>query len=197
MLLCAVCSPPARAQGDAPQQPHREVHFETGASIGNLHLFAYDDNRALHPVGVEYDRPWVRSVLKGNLQYVSEVLPIIILSAAPRVAEGSPALGSARKHQYGFGLAPAGFRLLWRETGLLQPYFGMKGGAAYFMNRVANGQGTRMQLLAEFSAGAEKALSNRWGFRAGFSDFHMAGIGSGRHQASDFLYFNGGVSYRF
>lgn len=195
-LGCGVATVAARAQPEKPAAGRRQVQFETGASFGNLHLFAYDENRALHPVGVEYDRPWMRSVIKGNLEYVSEVLPLIILNRAAKYGVGNSASNTARKNQYGFGVAPAGFRLLWRPVGLLQPYFGVKGGAAYFKSRGPSVVGSRMQFISEFSAGVERAVSARWGFRAGFSDFHMTNLGRSK-SASDFLYFNGGLSYRF
>lgn len=195
-MICVFAARPAQAQGDSPTPARREVHLETGVSFGNLRMFAFDDNRALHPVGVEYDRQWIRSVLGGNLEYVSEVLPLIILSG-PVIGPGGQALAGRRKNQYGFGVAPMGFRLLWHTRSGLEPYFGVKTGAAYFKNRVPSFQGTHLQFLAEFSAGAEKAVSNRWSFRAGFSDFHLANATLAHRNAADFLTFNGGVSYRF
>jgi hypothetical protein len=195
-LAYTVGAPPARAQTET-EPARRQIQFSTGASLGNFHFFAHDDNQALHPVGVEYDRPWIRSVLKGNLESVSEVLPVLILSEPARYSAETGALIQAHKNYFGIGFAPAGFRLIWRAPEVLQPYFGVKGGAAWFKTPVPQIGGTHLHFIGEVSVGVQKALSNRWGFRAGFSDFRMTNVGSGTRKVGDFLYFNGGISYRF
>lgn len=186
------------AQPEHPAPIKSEIQIEGGDSIGNFHLLAYAEDRRILPLGVEYDRHSFGHLFRANLDYVGELLPVFLMNEPAKYASNGKALTTERQIQYGAGVSPIGFRLLWRRPGQLQPYGNAKGGFLYFKNRVLSPEGTHLQFSAEFSLGVEKAINQRWGFRAGYSDFHVSNGNIGRHNPGiDFMYFNGALTYRF
>lgn len=111
-------------------------------------------------------------------------------------ADGHP-LTSERQWQYGAGVSPIGFRMIWRRRGGFQLYGIAKGDIFYFHNRVLSTQSTHLQFGSDIGLGVEKAVNARLGFRAGFTDFHVSNGNIGRRNPGiDFMYFTGGVSWR-
>lgn len=204
LLAAALCAAvlvligPQPALGEGPSEAKNEIQLESGDSIGNYHLFAYAENRRLNFIGLEYDRHAFGRLFGARFDYVTELLPVILVNEPAQYGADSRALTTARQEQYGFGYCPMGLRLKWRKPGALQPYWMGKGGILYFKNRILSPQGTHLNFSAEFSVGVEKALSSRIGFRAGFSDFHFSnGNIARKNPGIDFMYFNGGVNFRF
>jgi hypothetical protein len=181
-----------------PIQPvQSEFQIVGGFSVGNIHLFGYSDNRQIYPFGVEYDRR-VRGSLAGlRLDYVAELLPVVLLNEPAQYKVDGTALTTARQIQYGAGFTPIGARILWRKPGQLQPYLIGKGGILYFRNRVLSTEGTHLQFSAEFGAGVEKAISNRIGFRVAYNDFHFSNGDIGRHNPGiDLMEMQAGLTLR-
>ncbi len=174
-----------------------DLRIETGYSVGNFHLFAYDENRHILPIGIEADRPIFGHLFRAELDYVGEVLPAVLLNEPAKYGADGHALTGERQWQYGAGISPIGFRVLWRRWGGFQPYGIAKGDIFYFQNRVLSTQGTHLQFGSDIGLGVEKAVNARLGFRAGFSDFHVSNGNIGRRNPGiDFMYFSGGVSWR-
>jgi len=187
------CAEPAR-----PWPANRvDIHIDSGYSVGNFHLFAYADNRHILPISIEMGHPIFGHLFRAELDYVGEVLPAVLLNEPAKYGADGRALTAARRWQYGAGISPLGFRLIWRRRGGFQPYGIAKGDVLYFRNRVLSTQSTRLQFGSQIGLGVEKALSSRLGFRAGFSDFHVSNGNIGRRNPGiDFMYFTGGVSWR-
>lgn len=176
---------------------HTDIQIESGYSVGNFHLFAYSDNRHILPIGVELNRRIFGHLFRAKLDYVGEVLPVVLLNEPAKYGADGRALTLARKWQYGAGLAPVGFHMIWRKRGLFQPYGIAKGDLFYFQNRVLSTEGTHLQFGSEIGLGVEKALTKRLGFRAGFSDFHLSNGNIGkRNPGIDFMYFSGTLTCR-
>jgi hypothetical protein len=193
-LLCL----PIRAKAQERGEAKNEVQLESGDSVGNFHLFAYAENRRLHYIGIEYDRHAFGRLFGAQFDYVTELMPVILVNEPAAYGPDSRALTTARQEKYGVGYCPMGLRLLWRKPGQWRPYWMGKGGILYFKDRILSSQGTHMNFSAEFSIGVEKRLTSRMGFRAGFSDFHFSnGNIARKNPGIDFMYFNGGVNYRF
>lgn len=197
LLTAAACTAPLLGQSRGIGPARNELHIEGGDSVGNFHLFGYAENRRLVNLDVEYDHAFQR-LFRGELDYTASVLPVILMNEPAKYDASGRALTTNRQEQYGAGVFPVGFRLLWRRAGTLQPYGTAKGGSLYFKNRVLSTEGTHVQYSGEFSAGLEKAVTQRLGFRVGYSDFHFSNGNTGRHNPGiDFMYFNGAVIYRF
>jgi len=197
-VLFLVAAPLARPQAVSPVTPVKsEIQLEGGVSFGNIHLFGFSDNRRIVPVGFEYDRNSFGGLIGARVAYVGEVLPLVLVNEPARYSLNGRALTSDRQWQYGAGISPLGVRMMWRRPGALQPYLIGKGGVLYFKNRVLSPEGTHLQFSAEFGGGVEKAISNRLGWRLGYTDFHFSNANIGRHNPGiDFMEINAGLVIR-
>jgi opacity protein-like surface antigen len=203
MALAAVFSvafTPAQAQGrdSGRPMPETEIVVESGQSFGNIHLFAYADDRSLNPYGVEFDRHSWGGLLTARVDYVAEILPVVLLNEPAKYGADSEPLTTARQVQYGAGFSPVGVRLLWRRDRALKPYLIGKGGILYFQNRVLSTEGSHLNFSAQFGAGIETRLTRRVDLRLGYSDFHMSnGDIVARNPGIDFMYANAALAFRF
>jgi len=197
-LLFFVGTPLARAQAESPVTPVKsEIQLEGGLSFGNIHLFGFSDNRRILPVGFEYDRHSFGGLIGSKVDYVAEILPLVLLNEPARYSLNGRALTKDRQWQYGAGLTPIGVRMIWRPAGSLQPYLIGKGGVLYFKNRVLSPEGTHLQFSAEFGGGVEKAITNRIGWRLGYTDFHFSNANIGRHNPGiDLMEVTAGLAIR-
>lgn len=200
-LIGLACTTSVWAQSEDREGPgpaKSELQIEYGQSVGNMHLFAYAENRKIHIAGIEYDRHCFGRLFKADFNYMAEVLPLVLMDEPAQYGTNGKALTFARRQRYGGGFTPLGLRLLWRRPGQFQPYFNVKGGFLFFRDPVLSSDGTRMNFSAEFSLGIERAVTHRIGFRAGYSDFHISNGNIGQHNPGiDFMHFNGALTLRF
>ena len=174
-----------------------QIVAEGGSSVGNIHVFAFADDRRIAPLGVEYDRHSWGSFLSARVDYVGEVLPAVLMNEPARYGADSIALTRDRQVKYGFGFSPVGVRLLWRRHAALRPYLIGKGGLLIFPKPVLSPLDGHLSFSAQFGGGVEETLTRRVSLRIGYSDFHMSNGGiATRNPGIDFMYFNGGLVYR-
>lgn len=192
--------PQARSQVASPTgktTTESEIALVGGGSFGNIHLFAYAEDRRINPIGFEYDRNCWGKLLAARVDYVGEILPVVLLNEPAEYGPDSRALTMARQVQYGAGISPIGVRLLWRKNKALQPYLIGKGGILYFENRVLSPLATRLNFSAQFGGGVEERFTSRLALRLGYSDFHFSnGDIVARNPGIDMMYVNAGLSYR-
>lgn len=188
----------AQTVPDAKGPVASELAVESGRSFGNYRLFAYAQNRRVYTTGLEYDRHSWGSVLTARVDYVAEVLPVVLLVEPAKYAYDSTALTTARQLKYGADVSPIGVRLLWRRNKAFKPYLISKGGVAYFQDRILSPGDTHLQFIAQFGGGVEQTLTRRLELRAGFNEFHISnGNISTSNPGADFMYVYSGLSYRF
>lgn len=199
-LLLVFALPPLRAQEPSPVRnaPEAELTVEGASSFGNIHLFAAGDDRRINPIGFEYDRHSWGGLLTARVDYVAELLPVVLLNEPAKYDIYGRALTNARQTQYGAGISPIGVRLLWRRHSAFKPYLIGKGGIVYFQNRVLSSQGSHLNFTAQFGAGVEQTLSPRFQLRLGVGDFHMSNGDIVAHNPGiDMMTVGAGLSYRF
>jgi Lipid A 3-O-deacylase (PagL) len=196
--LLVLWSPSASSQAEPGLEPAKnEFQAVGGFSVGNLHLFGYSDNRQIYPFGVEYDHRYFPGLGRLRLEYVAELLPVVLLNEPAVYNVSGHALTTDRKVVYGTGFSPVGWRLMFRKPGQFQPYVIGKGGILYFTDRVLSTEGTRLQWSAEFGAGIQKNVSNRFGYRLAYNDFHFSNGNIGRHNPGiDLMEIQMGLTYR-
>lgn len=195
MAVTVACA--QRPAAPAGSLVESEAIVTSGSSIGNVHVFAYADDRRINPIGVEYDRNSWGKLLGARVDYVGEVLPVVLLEEPALYGPDSRRLAPGNQEKYGFGVSPIGVRLHWRRGRDWQPYLIGKGGILLFTTPVLSPQATRLNFSAQFGAGVEKRLTRRLGLRLGYSDFHFSnGDDAARNPGIDFMYFNAGLSYR-
>jgi opacity protein-like surface antigen len=195
LLLCAGAT---SAQVESPIVPVKtEVQAIAGVSFGNIHIFGNSDDRQLYTFGAEYDRHCLGRLIRSQVDYVAELLPVVLLNEPAKYDKYGQKLTTDRQIVYGAGFTPVGARLMWRRPGQIQPYLIGKGGILYFENRVLSSEGTHVQFSAEFGTGVQKALTNRIGFRLAYNDFHFSNGNIGQHNPGiDFMQAQAGLTWR-
>lgn len=196
--LLVLWTPSVRAQAESgPVQVKDEFQVVGGFSVGNVHYFGYSDNRKVYPFGVEYDHRYFPGLGRLHLEYVAEVLPVVLLDEPAKYGVNGKALTTDRKIVYGFGFTPVGWRLMFRKPGQIQPYVIGKGGVLYFADRVLSTEGTQVQWNAQFGLGFQKTVSDKLGFRVAYNDFHFSNGNIGKHNPGiDLMEIQMGLTYR-
>jgi hypothetical protein len=184
------------AEKSAKKPAKNELAVEGGGSFGNWRVFAYAEDRQVSTYGLEYDHLLWGRILKTQVDYTAELLPVVLLSEPAAYKIDSTALTKARQMKYGADASPAGFRLQWRQGTGFEPYFYAKGGVAYFKERILSPQDTHLQFTAQFGVGFEHRLTRRMAIRAGFSEFHISNGDITRNPGVDLMYVNGQLSFR-
>lgn len=176
--------------------PKSAFAFETGSSVGNIHICCYADDRRLSLYEIEYDRRWGR-FLGSQADYVGAVLPLVVVNEPARYGVDSRALTTARQNHYGVGLAPLGVRLMWRPEKSLRPYLVARSGVMYFPNRILSSESMKLNFFPQYGAGMEKSLASGLIFRLEYNDVHISnGDVARRNPGIDFMYINLGMAFQ-
>ena len=165
----------AREPNQSSSQPaSSEVTFESTNSFGHYHLFGVTWWSYLHVAGVEYDRHSWGRFLGARMDYVAEILPVVILEQPSK----TDVWGNPQTTQYtavpGLGVSPLGMRLLWREGKTWKPYYLIKTGMIGFTQKALSNYASYEDFTLQQSVGIQFQISDRWDLRTGASDFHFS-----------------------
>jgi len=172
---------PGEVEASVEASPHSAQPVESEATIeglgsyGHYKIFASGSDCHLYTAGIEYDRNSWGNLLKARVDYVAELLPLVLLDA-PLTQDiwGTPT--SPYHHVVpGVGFSPIGFRLLWRRNRAIKPYLTAKGGMLIFSQKVLSQKATYANFSLQSAGGVEVRLTPRFDLRLGlFSDFHFS-----------------------
>jgi Lipid A 3-O-deacylase (PagL) len=166
-----ITKPPPRTK----QPVESEIAITTMIPDGDYRLFSATVRCNAWPTGVEYDRHSWGHLLKSQVDYVVEVIPIMILSQ-PAVSDF---WGNAKSPNQelvpGFAISPFGFRFLWRSSRAIRPYMTGKLGAAVFAKKAFSQNASYVNFNIQVDAGFLYKLSNRIDLRVDpFVFFHVS-----------------------
>jgi hypothetical protein len=157
------------------QPVESELIVEGLASYGHYKIFASGSGCKLYTGGVEYDRHSWGHFLKARVDYVAEVLPVVLLYApVTQDIWGTP---TTPNHHIvpGIGISPIGFRMLWRDHKAIKPYLTAKGGMLIFPQKVLSQEAAYANFSLQSAGGVQARLTERFDLRLGFfSDFHFS-----------------------
>jgi len=165
-----------RAQ-QTPVKPRHEseITVEGLVSYGNYKIFASGENCKIYDVGIEYDRHIWGHLLGSRVDYVGEVLPIVLLNQPTVMDLWGLTLSSTRKTVPGVEIAPMGIRWLWRDGKTIKPYLMAKGGVVVFTQKALANDGAYENFTLLSSGGVQVRLNDRYDLRLGlFGDFHFS-----------------------
>lgn len=154
--------------------PESHLVVEGLNSFGHYHVFASTWWSYLHVAGIEYDRhSWGRFV-GANMNYVAEILPIVLL-AQPRTTDifGNP-VGLEQRTIEGVGISPAGLQMLWNSGGTWKPYYLIKGGMIGFTRKALSDYASYLDFSLQQSVGFQIRLNSKMDLRTGIGDFHFS-----------------------
>ena len=164
----------AGSNGGEQEPPESELVFEDLGSIGHYHLFTSGTvNANFRAGGVEYDRHSWGQWLGARMDYVAEVLPVVLNEPSSANVWGSP-LTTQRENVAGLAIAPIGLRMLWRDGKRVKPYAFSKGGMIGFTKKVLSPSAGYASFTLQFSVGLQCRLTDRWDIRAGALYFHFS-----------------------
>jgi hypothetical protein len=138
-----------------------------------------------------------------KLRYILDVIPVAVLNY-PRELPFQNASGAIetvrdRKTVYGFGIAPGGLQVNFRNRKRYQPFIGGGVGLMYFTQVTPDFRtplqprqtGAKINYTADFGAGLEIGLKNNRNFFIGYKYHHLSNLYTGNINVgfnSNFVY---------
>jgi hypothetical protein len=151
-----------------------ELQFEDLNSFGHFHIFANSWWSYLHVAGVEYDRNSWGKLIGARMDYVAEILPVVILKQPSKTDVWGNRLSPTFTTLYGLGVSPAGLRMMWRDGRAWKPYYTIKGGAIGFNRKSISQYAAYVNFSLQQSIGVQLRLNHRWDLRAGMGWLHFS-----------------------
>ncbi len=172
----AIASPLVTATYHPPKpRPESEITVEGLVSYGNYHIFASGENCKLYDVGIEYDRHYWGHLFKARVDYVAEIMPMVLLNQPTLMDIWGNTQSQSRKTIPGVDISPIGIRWLWRDGKVIKPYLMAKGGALVFSQKPLSNKTTYENLSLQSAFGVEVRMNDRYDLRLGlFGDFHFS-----------------------
>lgn len=170
-------SAPLVATTSAPARRHAasDITIEGMASYGNWNIFASGRDCKLYDVGIEYDRHDWGHFLKARMDYVAEVLPMVLLNQPTEMDIWGNPLTTTRKIVPGVDISPVGFRWLWRDGRAIKPYMVAKVGVIAFTQKALSSRATYENFSLRSTAGLQIRLNDRFDLRLGlFGYMHFS-----------------------
>ena len=154
--------------------PESRLVFEGLNSFGHYHIFAYTWWSYLRVAGIEYDRNSWGRFIGAQMNYVAEILPVVMLTQ-PRDTDafGDP-LGQGQRTIEGVGISPAGLQMLWNSRGTWKPYYTIKGGMIGFTRKALSNYASYLDFSLQQSVGFQIRLNRELDLRTGVGDFHFS-----------------------
>ena len=146
---------------------------------------------------VEYDRHSWGRLLKSRVDYVGEVIPLIVLSE-PAISDfWGNAKSPNQKLLYGLSVAPFGFRFLWRDCRAVKPYLIGKLGTAVFTEKALSPNASYANFNVQAAFGLQFRLTDRVDLRVEpFEFYHVSnGYLAASNPGMDELASKFGISY--
>ncbi len=198
-----VAGPPYERTNSEGQKASRapvdsELVFEGLGSFGHYHVFAFTWWSYLHLGGLEYDRHSWGKFIGARMDYVAEILPIVILKQPAHTDSFGDQLAPGFVTVEGLGISPAGLRMMWRDGKKWKPYYLIKGGVIGFTQKALSVDGSYENFSLQQSAGIQFTLNGRWDLRVAVGDFHFSNaFVVPSNPGIDEMNLNAGLSYHF
>ena len=165
---------PVETKTPARQPVESELIVEGNGSFGHYRLLASEAESKLYEGGVEYDRHSWGYFLKARMDYVAELLPVVILSQPVNADTWGDPLTQAKQTVPGVGFSPIGFRMTWWSNKPVKPYFISKGGMLIFDKKALSPHAAYENFSFQVGIGIQASLTRRLDLRAGYSDIHFS-----------------------
>lgn len=164
----------ATTNGVPEQRVESELAFEARSSFGHYHIFAGTWWSYLWLAGLEYDRHSWGKFIGARMDYVAEILPVVILRQPVTTDVFGDPLALGHENVAGLGMSPIGVRMLWRDGKAWKPFFIAKGGMLGLTQKALSKYASYENFTLQQSTGIQFRLNHRWDARVGVSDFHFS-----------------------
>jgi hypothetical protein len=166
-------------------------------SYGDHRVFGAAERCNIYTAGFEYDRHSWGYLFKARMDYVVEVLPVVILDQPAQADFWGNPKGPDQEIAEGFGFSPFGFRMLWRSNQKVKPYLTGKAGGIFFTKHAFSPASTNSNFNFQGEFGLEIRLNERVELRLEpFQYYHVSnGYLAASNPGMDELAAKVGVSY--
>ncbi len=164
---------------------------------GDYRLFSATVRCNAWTVAVEYDRHSWGHFMGSQMDYVVEVIPVLILSE-PAVSDfWGNAYSPNQKLVPGISISPFGFRWLWRSNRAIKPYVVGKLGAVAFTQKAFSNAASYANFNVQAAFGLQIRMTDRMDLRVEpFQFFHISnGYLAASNPGMDELATRIGISY--
>jgi hypothetical protein len=174
-----------------------EIAVTAMAPYGDYRLYSATVRCNVWTVGVEYDRHSWGHFMKSQLDYVVEVIPVVILSEPAKSDFWGNALSPNQQLVPGLSISPFGFRLLWRSNKAVRPYVTGKLGAIAFTKKAFSPNASYANFNVQADFGILLRMTERVDLRLDpFVFFHVSnGYLAASNPGMDELATKIGISY--
>jgi len=177
--------------------PESEIAFEGLNCFGHFHIFADSWWSDLRVGGLEYDRNSWGKFIGARMDYVAEILPVVILQQPGKTDEWGDPLSSEHTTVPGLGISPIGLRMMWRDGKEWKPYYVIKAGMIGFTQKALSQNAAYENFSLQQSIGMQFKLTDRWDFRAGIVHFHFSnGFVVPSNPGLDVMAYTGALSFQ-
>jgi len=129
----------------------------------------------MYDIGIEYDRHTWGHLLGSRVDWVAEIMPMVLLHQPTEMNIWGTPLTSTFKTVPGVEIAPIGIRWLWRDGKAIKPYLMAKGGILVFSQKPLSNRTTYENLSLQSSVGLQVRINERFDLRLGlFGDYHFS-----------------------
>ncbi len=165
--------------------------------LGDYRMFSATVRCNAWTAGVEYDRPSWGYFLKARVDYVAEVLPLLLLNEPSKADFWGNALTPNQQLLPGVSISPFGFRTMWRSNKAIKPYVISKIGIAVFTRKALSPKASYANFNVQADFGLQVRLTDRVELRVDpFSFFHISnGYLAASNPGMDELATKIGISY--
>jgi len=144
-------------------------------SYGNYRPLGSAENCKLYYGAIEYDRHSWGRFLGARMDYVAELLPVLILIQPTKLDIYGDTLSRSRSIVPGVGFSPIGFRLLWFDHKAVRPFVIGKLGAVAFSQKAFSQKATYENFSMQGGFGLQIKMTQRTDLRLGlFNFFHIS-----------------------
>ena len=182
-LLASAASPIGAADAGEPDKEkvnwfkrpvESELIVEGLTSFGHYRIFATSYWEELYTGGLEYDRHSWGTFIGSQMDYVAEILPVMILREPAKLDKWGNPMSTARQTLVGMGISPIGLRMMWRNKRAFRPYFIVKGGILAFDKKALSPNATYENFTLQTGFGLQARLTQRVDMRVTLGDFHFS-----------------------
>jgi hypothetical protein len=177
-----------------PRPVESQLIYEGQGSFGNYKIFAQGEDSKLLTAGVEYERHSWGCFLKARVFYVAEFLPFVLLDEPADLNYYGITRDKAKQYVPGIGVTPVGFRMLWRDGRVIQPYLMAKGGILVFTKKAESPNASYENVSLRSETGVQIRMTRRVDLRLGVGDYHFSnGFVVSSNPGLDVMSYMGGI----
>ena len=150
---------PARRQVDS------DISVMAMFPYGDYRLFAATIRCNAWTVGVEYDRNSWGHFMGSRVDYIVEVIPLLLLNQPANPTFWGGSFDPAQKIVPGISISPFGFRFLWRANKSVKPYVSTKLGIAAFTQKALSPNASYANFNIQAAFGLQIKMTENWDLR--------------------------------